>query len=1371
MRIFKFKITNTVSALALIAMCFPPSIAVAAENETNIYHLKLMAQTFDGFKEFSNTQTSTVQRTRNGNQSYTLLDFGDGSVVIERQGEKLAASSFENTSGIEAEFLYNYDTKTLSGSNDSARYFNTHVRPYLNNSPALGSDSEWDKTVSLSALNVRGASGDQVKISLSRDYFTHDGKDYVLLHYQVPAFSYRTASGQEVVHWGEGITVTDPKFGEVYWNATLQRAVAEEADGSKRPYRLAKTMTATDNKGLPIFDPRKVDETRGYFVNFYGGEKMEVMGFHGSALKPDQSPILLAANLDVMALALVENSANPVPQLTGQYLNGKTGMKVRRQTAMNRPSSTRKTVQILPAGLQDDSNINELPTTGTGGVDAKGVFDNPELNGGSVYVEEPVHTVQGSSGTSWPTGESESSANSSSSNFRGPAGGKSPIKMSDFKNASGGSSGTTGTGSTSTGSAGGDNGAGTVGGTIGTVGQITGGLGGGTHIVRGGEFGDGASDLDNSIIVAGLVTNLLNDANAISNAANSYGKEFAFLMEEQKTLLRQYKNATNGMKDVGELSGDALRIFNQITVNTNRMVAGQSKIDGLTSQLRGFRAGLSKLPTAEAKKVLAAIADSKGAEFLGKITAGMDVLSIGSSIGSIGTAANSDLGSGELKLNRDYGTLASVGQLAFDLAAIAGDVSTGNMKGALLASAELATATAADLFIVVKGYRDTNRIVSNSYALAAELAKASTDQAYRKSEERTHEMEDVIHGSEVAIDELSDELDEYDLTPKTGNYDPRINQETGLPLPKTWAHWKKTDPERLRRMGIDPEAPVGGWPGGISPAQERTREIDIIRRQNEINREENAQRKAAFKEAFRIKYPQVDPKTIKKIRKKFPKSTVLSPEMLAEIKASQEELKKQEELDKKFKDYQASFLEKKKKKEDEKVEERKKRIQGDRYVDPDVIAAEKAKAKAEAEAKAEEERRLAEINSTLGGYQRNYLENKKKEEAEKEAERIKRIKDGGLDVTPIVTTELKVSPIVLHPPKYTPPKPAPIKHSEIPFSNSDDDDWTTGAKITSNDYDSMTGSGVYPPDLSEWAEWLATQNLRELKRLARTAGYPNLAAALRDWKNLIAKANDDGFRQWANSTPGFCSYTCAGMLGQWHLKASQLALGDILNDSREIFSTAGLSDVSISGFVLRYLLRDFGLEDGDNINIVISQFGRTIFETDLSLLNAGTNFEINLRPGVASIVITALDVGAISPNTAEIKLEDVVEGEATQTYSLLTGETATLRINPGRVGGGINQPTTNKTTSVTTKAPPIKPIRLSMADLSRRVLTGRLSGVSSSEGLEIFQTRGTTAFTVPNPVIVRPSARPVIQAPERRLRTEQMRRLNKFNALKSGEIQ
>ncbi len=427
----------------------------------------------------------------------------------------------------------------------------------------------------------------------------------------------------------------------------------------------------------------------------------------------------------------------------------------------------------------------------------------------------------------------------------------------------------------------------------------------------------------------------------------------------------------------------------------------------------------------------------------------------------------------------------------------------------------------------------------------------------------------------------------------------------------------------------------------------------------------------------------------------------------------------------------------------------------------------------------EERRRLAQIKADLDDYQSEYLQAQREEQERKDAERKERIDNGTLTIEPVVFDPPVWDPVTWSPPKWLPvgwklpeydgPGISVIDFTE--FSGNEDydtingNDWFGPAFYLAYLYQDM--SGTVATDLGPWAEWLATQNLRELKRIALTAGYPTLAAALADAKNLMRQANDAGYRKWAGQAP-VCYMACAGLLGQWHIKSSQLALGDILNDSREIFSTAGLSDVSISGFVLRYILRDFGLEDGDNINIVISQFGRTIFETNLSLLNAGTNFEINLRPGVASIVITAIDEGAFSPNTAEIRLEDVVEGEATQTYSLLTGETATLRINPGRVGGGINQKTTSNATLAALKAPSVKP---SMVNLSRGILSRRLFGTSRVDGLGIFQTSGSTAFTAINPTLVSPSARQVMQAPARKLRAEQMRKLNKFDTLKSGEIQ
>lgn len=209
--------------------------------------------------------------------------------------------------------------------------------------------------------------------------------------------------------------------------------------------------------------------------------------------------------------------------------------------------------------------------------------------------------------------------------------------------------------------------------------------------------------------------------------------------------------------------------------------------------------------------------------------------------------------------------------------------------------------------------------------------------------------------------------------------------------------------------------------------------------------------------------------------------------------------------------------------------------------------------------------------------------------------------------------------------------------------------------------------GTVATDLSRWAEWLGTQNVRELERLASLIGYPNLASALADAENLIRQSQDPGYRQWAMQAP-----SCSGPAGcgpsyleRWHMKTSMVALGDILNASRDIFSSGGFSDIGISGLDLSYLLRDHALEDGDIVRVRISQFGHVIYEGTVNLTNAGEVFGMLLGRGVASLEIFAVNEGSASPNTAQITVDKVVRGQATQTYSLNTGQTATLRIEAG----------------------------------------------------------------------------------------------------------
>lgn len=218
----------------------------------------------------------------------------------------------------------------------------------------------------------------------------------------------------------------------------------------------------------------------------------------------------------------------------------------------------------------------------------------------------------------------------------------------------------------------------------------------------------------------------------------------------------------------------------------------------------------------------------------------------------------------------------------------------------------------------------------------------------------------------------------------------------------------------------------------------------------------------------------------------------------------------------------------------------------------------------------------------------------------------------------------------------------------------------------------LTLIGTVATDLSRWQDWLATQNVRELERLAQTAGYPNLASALSDSGNILRQSQDKGYRQWALQAPSCGGYVGCGpsYLERWHMKTSIVALGDILNASRDIFSTGGFNDIGISGLNLSYLLRDNALEDGDIVRVRISQFGRIIYEGQISLTNIGNLFNLGLGRGVASLEIYAVNEGSAPPNTAQISVDNVVRGQGTQSYSLRTGETATLRIEAGAKASG-----------------------------------------------------------------------------------------------------
>ncbi|MEM8937441.1 MAG: hypothetical protein AAGC77_13655, partial [Pseudomonadota bacterium] len=619
-----------------------------------------------------------------------------------------------------------------------------------------------------------------------------------------------------------------------------------------------------------------------------------------------------------------------------------------------------------------------------------------------------------------------------------------------------------------------------------------------------------------------------------------------------------------------------------------------------------------------------------------------NISSVYGAASSLGTFDPSDA---DLQLSGDYSsTSAIVRDVTLDMLGILSNAASGNVAATFADVSTFATVRFVDLYKVVEAAEQTKREVLGT-ELNTELGrmKARNNLQERITAARLAGDEEQVDFllkaySKIATPEEARKFWESlppikspiytdDPTSDGGVSDPNwqnpnFDRDTGYPIPAYWAHLKSSAQGRatLEQLGIDPDAPVGGWPGGVGPEHRpKTNGGDPA----------NPKRPSVLGDG--PDYPTAPQSTSKprggttSANEEPDATTVLSEAELREI---------------------------------------------------------------------EREKRKAEAKAALDAYQAKKLAEKKRAEEEARQEpRSYEFKTSQLETSELVISEFEIEPVEFKPVtfervkfdkdgdlfdedgnlkkvgpddfKMTPFDPPEI--SKFPPTDPDDLDGYPGTgEYPSVKLDSISGSAT-EPDLDQWADWLKTQDIRKLDQMARAAGYPSLAFALADAENIIRKAMDSGYRAYANRGPNCAGYTgCTGSVGPWKLAYATIRLGDVLADSRDVFSTGGLSDVGISGFNLMYGLRDFGIQDGDLVDVEISQFGRPIFTLRSHfLLTAGTPFSANLRPGVSQMVITALNEGSASPNTAEVSLNNVARGDAIQTYSLQTGQTAVLRIEAG----------------------------------------------------------------------------------------------------------
>ncbi len=1119
-------------------------------DETNRYNVRLITQIFDGSQELSHTQVAAFARKRQGNTSWTMMDFGDGSVVITEPGN-VAVSSFENTSPAEMGVLYDYETQTIEGDSDVAQFHNTFVRQQLGNAPALGSDARWTAQMPVAALGVEGLTGGNVKIDLSREYFTHDGKQMVLLKYRIPAFM-SAAGSTKVMHWGEGFALTDPGFGNIYTSATLQRSVADEPNGVKRPYRYIRNFFASDETGAPMLDIREIPQVAEIYDDYFSVQAVDVIPFTADAGSADQRPVALAANLDVMAFSIAENGANDVGITSGGSTNGNRGSERPTGGGLGGTMSTVSTGTSLAgntytwaniaAGSPQEQSAFIAIKNNLAAYKARGQSLSTELNAKAARVEQLENQIKATRGGTWNASDSLNNAEN--------------------------------------------------------------------IMTRAGqEFQTAANNLDDA-----FRRYAPGGSSTLSTAEKSAARQQAY----NAYKAAQFRNQTAISTYEAALNNPA-----NYTYVPNRVEAGLA--EEFADAAYDFRIAEQKLAqygqeglaiAAEVKAIPASRMPTFSSVLGGGLAVlgnGMNGYTVGASLANFQNQAGTNLSSGAgPRLTRTYGGalngtgLTGAGLfdlgLGLDLLGLAGAALSGDVVGAVTTVAAIGTGSITDILLSAKGLKDINTVNLEAAELGRKLARERREQYERVSDER----EERFRAEIAQLDADIARLDE--LAPAAER-----NRDNIM---------RQRDEARAARQAAEAEAAAQAARQAAAEAQaarDRAARAERLRREQEWADGANDR----LRDAMEPDYPTAPPRD--------PNAPPRPPREPAPPPPPTAEEIRQAEID-----------------------------------------ARQAKAKAE-----------------LDAYQTKKLAEMK---AERERNRNKETKP--FTTSPLTVSQFDTDPVTFEPVTFTPvtflkvefdkdrdlfdedgnlkkvgpddfemtPFDAP-DISEFPPTDPDDKDGYPGTGLyPAFDYDGL--EGTIETSLDRWAEWLETQNVAQLTRLALQAGYPNLASALADAENIMRFSQDTGYRRWALTAP-----SCAGSIGcgpsyleRWSMKSSIVALGDILVQSREIFSTGGFSDIGISGLQLIYILRDFGLQDGDLVDIQISQFGRTIFTNRLSLTNAGDDFAIRLRQGVAQLVITAVNEGSVSPNTAEIDIANVVRGEGNQTYSLNTGQTAVLRI-------------------------------------------------------------------------------------------------------------
>lgn len=111
--------------------------------------------------------------------------------------------------------------------------------------------------------------------------------------------------------------------------------------------------------------------------------------------------------------------------------------------------------------------------------------------------------------------------------------------------------------------------------------------------------------------------------------------------------------------------------------------------------------------------------------------------------------------------------------------------------------------------------------------------------------------------------------------------------------------------------------------------------------------------------------------------------------------------------------------------------------------------------------------------------------------------------------------------------------------------------------------------------------------------------------------------------------------------------------------SNSVNDVLKLSDVVVDTCTPKISIHDYCVVDGDRVRVTING---EVFLNDLEIKEKSQEFQLHLKPGKNSVVVTALNEGSQVTNTAALRIDDVKQGNGEQKWRLSQQENDSFNI-------------------------------------------------------------------------------------------------------------